>query len=633
MKLIFVALVLTVVGCSGSSNQFDILQHPVDIKASSTDIVVDSEVTRLAYVANETGGSVSVLDQRREKFVDTDAWDDFDNSPITVGGEPVALAIQELEIPRVFVADALNRRIWAFDAHEPIAETPKIVKHTSVDLGGAEVGVASEPLFRNSGRRSNPVMQEVTVDASLAQREHWEVKFEGDSKGYRVKGSKSGEQVNRAVENETYTTDDGAVSFKIVPGGEPTTKDDTFRFGTNIGSPLELSGKPVDLVLGEDKLYVITADPSEVAVVDLSTFEVEDEVAFAAQPGRVAFANGMIFIPDKVTANIFRFDTSDLSIVPFPCDEPAVAASVDGVSEVLYLFPAGIRTVQRWDMDEEEMLTPISLSDFGAGLFPFTINDHNYGLVPLSAGPIDVIDVDNQFRVDTHVTSEETQSDAFGEEFFDELPKSEPQLAAINTEDGVTVTERWQLTYEGVVPSASGLEGTVSGSEFTVSGASFLSNGVQPGDVLILDPYGSSQEVTIEDVVSDETLALESTPALQGSRDAEVRVVESYLVIGSVSGVQEGRVREAVPYTSDNGAIALAIRPSALSPTSRGDFFTFITSDGTEPISTGQKHLGRSAAVFVRPDESVPTAYVVFSGSNSISVVNLETLDERKTIH
>jgi hypothetical protein len=160
----------------------------------------------------------------------------------------------------------------------------------------------------------------------------------------------------------------------------------------------------------------------------------------------------------------------------------------------------------------------------------------------------------------------------------------------------------------------------------------FGSVGVAAGDHVILSPSGTLEEVEIAEVLTKESLRLATSPSMQGTTTAEIRPSGKYVVIGSLSGPQVGRVQEGVSYTSDDGAIALTIRASRTKPTTRGDYFTFATFEAVTPIFPSSKRDARAISVVTRPGESEPTGYVVFPEENVVSAINLQSLDERKTI-
>ena len=117
-SLILLGLSLFFLGCGGGPTQdFRLIKRPTDMAVSSRDITFDGRVSRVVYVLSEDSGTVSVLDQRNEDFLDTDLGDDFDDSPIIIGGNLVAIAVDDRgDVPRLYVADASTNQLFAFDA-------------------------------------------------------------------------------------------------------------------------------------------------------------------------------------------------------------------------------------------------------------------------------------------------------------------------------------------------------------------------------------------------------------------------------------------------------------------------------------------------------------------------------------
>jgi hypothetical protein len=279
--------------------------------------------------------------------------------------------------------------------------------------------------------------------------------------------------------------------------------------------------------------------------------------------------------------------------------------------------------MELFDLNTHSRIAPlIRLSNIGMTLAPYTFDGKPFGLIPTASGNIELLDLAAQTRVDTNISSRVPQSEAFSATFYDTGVSSAPNLVAINTLDGATRTERWQLVYEGAIPETS-LDATVAADVVSAPAGTFTDAGIQAGDHVVLDPYGSPEEIAVAQVTDQQNLVLASTPSHQGAVRIEIRVTGTYLAIGSESPPQKNRALEGTPYTSDDGAISLTIRPSRSAPTTRDDYFTFLTTDGIDPILNSSSRLSIAAAVLVRPGDTQPTAYVANAGSDSVSVVHL----------
>ena len=118
--------------------------------------------------------------------------------------------------------------------------TPELVNATFSDLG-----YASNPqlVFDEVSERA------VTTHAcgGVSRSETWLVRYEEAQQSYEVEGTLSGIQHNPAVEGQRYLSDDGAISFLIMPGTRPTTDGDRWNFPINDGvSPVALQELPGD---------------------------------------------------------------------------------------------------------------------------------------------------------------------------------------------------------------------------------------------------------------------------------------------------------------------------------------------------------------------------------------------------
>ncbi|MCB9762873.1 MAG: hypothetical protein H6739_23940 [Alphaproteobacteria bacterium] len=69
----------------------------------------------------------------------------------------------------------------------------------------------------------------------LARSEVWTVSYDEVEGSWRVEGSISGEQVNRAFEDQRYTSDGGEISFLLLAGTVPATDGDRITFSVNSG--------------------------------------------------------------------------------------------------------------------------------------------------------------------------------------------------------------------------------------------------------------------------------------------------------------------------------------------------------------------------------------------------------------
>jgi len=116
-----------------------------------------------------------------------------------------------------------------------------------VDSTFSDIGYTSNPrlVFDEAAERA------ITTHAcgGVSRSETWRVLYQEDLQSYEVEGSNSGVQQNRAYEGQRYLSDDGSISFLILPGTRPTTDGDRWSFPVNDGvipvAIQELPGDPV----------------------------------------------------------------------------------------------------------------------------------------------------------------------------------------------------------------------------------------------------------------------------------------------------------------------------------------------------------------------------------------------------
>jgi len=124
---------------------------------------------------------------------------------------------------------------------------------------GAYLNVTPELIdstFGDVGYSSNPklVFDEVSERAltthacgGVSRSETWLVIFDEGQQSYEVEGTVSGIQQNRAYEGERYLSDNGSISFLILPGTLPTTDGDRWTFPVDDGvTPIAIQELPGD---------------------------------------------------------------------------------------------------------------------------------------------------------------------------------------------------------------------------------------------------------------------------------------------------------------------------------------------------------------------------------------------------
>jgi hypothetical protein len=347
----------------------------------------------------------------------------------------------------------------------------------------------------------------------------------------------------------------------------------------------------------------------------------------------MALGDGHIYVADSSADRFFDVTVDAWTVAAVAQGVRSGSIGYDPATKAVYLFPIGGITAWIWDTTTASLLPALRLSDRGLGFTSYSWQGESRALIPTAVGGTDVLNTGTRSRIDTVITDRQPQSEALGKEFFDMGEASAPSLISIVTRDGLTLAERWQVIYEGVIAGSEGLSVQINGDLLTAPGALFQSGlALESTDRVTIGPYGAREEVAVAEVLSETELKLAAAPTQQGAQTVAIRPDSRYLVVGTRSGFQKGRLREGEAYTSDGSEISLTIRGSRTKPTTRGDFFTFLTTEGIEPISPNRRGVARKVTVFSPPDGSGLSAYVIQEGTGTLSVLNLRTLQERRTI-
>jgi len=279
----------------GDSRQPVILELTIDpvagTAASLTEISTDGPVTALAVVSDE-GDEIVDEPAYRHLFVatttsnrldvyDLDAGTWLDANPLdgVTGGVDLRSPIiglsatpQQIRLQQTSEFGARLEEnvvlITLVDGSVAMAEGDSGC--LAIDIAGPRIDTSQGVeviTFDDVGQTSDP---EIYLDTStgryitmptcggVALSENWLLTYDGISGDWRVEGSTSGEQIGRAREDERYVSDDGAISFLILSGTQPSSDGDALTFAVNDGTlritgiessagtdPLELPAAPV----------------------------------------------------------------------------------------------------------------------------------------------------------------------------------------------------------------------------------------------------------------------------------------------------------------------------------------------------------------------------------------------------
>jgi len=125
--------------------------------------------------------------------------------------------------------------LWLAEASTGCFVQDEVGPYAYTETGGYffDEGQASNPDLEDANGLGEKV--EVSACGGVVRDEDWTVTFDALVGTWRVEGSLAGKQVNRAVEEERYVSDNGAVSFLIATGTAMSTQGDQFKFTTRAG--------------------------------------------------------------------------------------------------------------------------------------------------------------------------------------------------------------------------------------------------------------------------------------------------------------------------------------------------------------------------------------------------------------
>ncbi|MFH1728966.1 MAG: hypothetical protein ABIA04_11185 [Pseudomonadota bacterium] len=262
--------------------------------------------------------------------------------------------------------------------------------------------------------------------------------------------------------------------------------------------------------------------------------------------------------------------------------------------------------------------------------------------------------------IDPYINSGGKESESSAVVFHDTGDTSEPVLRSVITEDGVTLDEEWLVIFEATLPSSESTTGFISTVKddagnveyyiLTDASASFTSLALSPKyyvsddteetlendaiDLIIIkQTLYEDYHIELTSILSDTQLKLSSEQSLEDLEAAaieyEIKANESFLVYGSVSGVQASRASSNSSYLSDNEEVIFTIQNSVLSPATEGDYFSFDTYKGVDFVSVG--NLPADAFEYSYDDNDY--FYILSKGSSTITIFDYSTLQDVKTIY
>jgi hypothetical protein len=206
-----------------------------------------SDDRRLLYVARADATEIWVLDLDSAAFVDVNPWIEgvqpLDVRSPVLGIEPMPLEWRwpeqdddgvNLYGRSVGIALANGRIVFAEEETGCLVNDglgPRAEQRTDYDeFSDYEDSFDSAygAFLEENGLGDRHV--QVNPCAGVAAPETWTLRFDRVAQGWRVEGAISGEQAGLAYEDQRYVSDDGAVSFTIRSGTQPSEDGWTIRF-------------------------------------------------------------------------------------------------------------------------------------------------------------------------------------------------------------------------------------------------------------------------------------------------------------------------------------------------------------------------------------------------------------------
>jgi hypothetical protein len=624
----------------GSNNTLSLFSNPRFIAASEDPVVVKGTASKIVYVSNFLSGQIIPINSENNEIMDTDLFNN-DPTPLTVAKNLGKIFVRKSEDSSysfdIFAVSEDVKALYKIRADAAGDSGKNMLGHSFVDIGPDLICTVSRPFFKDKDNQSTPDLSNIITNTATTIAQNWEIEYTGGDKAYKVKGSISGLQISLASENVQYTVDDGSLSFIIYSGSKETTGGDRFSFGVNCSKPLVLPDKPGNFILFGGKIFIAIPILGKVLVYQesdwslLNNLDLNDGSGTPFKPSDLVEKGGQVYVSNGNGLTLCKIDPDTYSLSYYDVGEPVSSLSLDiNLAERLYLLPLNSKNLIIFSVTGDTLEASIELTEIPRGFIAVSNGSEgeSRSLVTNVSSEVDMVDLTNLKVVDQKNKSgnESYSSDTV---FHDQGAKSSPKIVNLTTADGITKSENWVLTYEGIVAGTYSQTGNISSSNLNDSLAKFQTFGVIPGDMVII----GDEEIQISQVSDEQNLVLESTPSTTGSDiQYEIRSSGNYVVFGSLSGLQKNRIIEGAPYSSDTGSFSLSIAQSLDQPTTIGDFFDFGTDNGIESIALNKKMLPSYGARVLRQSDGKEFVYIANESSNNISVIEVAKNKESKTI-
>ncbi len=626
--------------CSGNrQSTFHPLNKPIDIQNFENTAQVQGKQTYIIAVLDQVNKGLAFINSQKQDFIDLTQADDAPMTLIPVGGNPVALAVEEKSSneKRVWLIENENNRMYAVDfiaGNNPQFEF--------VDLSSNREGLYTRAIFENAGRgivetlNQAPDVHDFVVDAD-STCQTWEAIYNSKLNSYQIINSKTGEQNAKAKENNIFTSDDGLHSFIIEPGSLDTSNKDQLTWFTCSASYIDLPSEAVDIHIVEDQAFILLNDSPSIEVFDLNSMSFTSSITItgASNVRAATVQGGLWYIPDTVQDQIYVFDFAMQSVENIPLPAKVTSAVGLGVDTLLLALKAEEKLLV-YNSNSQIIEKQIFMESFTLGLTDYSDSGKDRILMYSRSGTVDAFDISSLKRIDFSINSGGKESFIQGKiEFYDVGAFSEPEVIGLSTQDGATMTESWQLIYEGSVSNMVELDASVSGNLLDAVGVDFLASNIAVGDQVILQSGMSQETLTVSQIVDTDTVQLNNNSIFSGSVLFTIKANDSYIVKGSISGEQMNRAVENLAYDSDQGELTFLIRDSNTYQTTSGDFFSFRTNDGITSMDTRDITLRSNIVGAVYFDNTINNrneAYLIQESTGRVLLIDLDKNNLVKTI-
>lgn len=670
-----ISLVMTVIvtSCGGGSDLERKLFIPSDFINST-----QSSLSDYGYIINKNTGTLSTLNFADFKILDyLDAVDK--NQAFFVGGilnEIESILINDTEF--LFITSTIDGSSYLF----AVKVTPSVPpRYELIDIGLETLIVASKPEFFNKGNTSNPRLKDIKINSMDSKNTLWKLTYEKNS--YRLESypdyTETAVPITEEI-TENAQTSLSNLSFFVESGTAKTTKNDYFLFHSSQSKPLKFDSSIRNITSVGSFLYILTVDSTLQSKVSVYEFNGESllllgDVSFTEELQRINVItrnNRTLLIAPENTgtdsdgngeSDLFKiyiidvtdnklFTTNDIS--SFTVSTLVNFALYDSTADLLYLTDQkdGKITIINFETKEVQktldVYEPVSTLDVTydpQALSHESLQERSTstrglmfaGLLSNNVRIIDTFDILNQNSVfiDASPSNQKVKSSANSVLFVNSGAESSPTLKNLQTDDSATKTEKWTITYEGVIPDSISSAGVLSGTSFTDTTKNFstMKLKVKSTEPTFYD-YIQSKDVNLSlvEIINNTTLTVEipegSTLEENTNLDYSIKAQKSYVVYGSKSGYQTNRALENQNYASDAHEISFKIFSSMLSQTTKDDFFSLNTTEAASDMLVGNN----PTKIIFKSYEDKLYAYILNTESSSITVYNVTELKRYRTI-